>query len=350
MTQGPDIAAEYSTFEVTLPKGVNDSTLALYGLGSALGWNIKERVAYSGDLLKGDIPAYFQINRDDLLNVSEGAFGTPVYGENAGDFLDEEKRTIQERLFVYTHGPDDNDEVSANSDIARYAPEHAGTYSYKIGSYSAKYRSHGATEDGYERQILENFLNKLWPLTPFPFEVPHVELSKKPRWENMGDAYQFWNIIPGPVSRARLANYSRVKGIAQHALHGAMAKSLDVINVAAGLVDEATIQARKEEPQSDLMDFIEFRTNLKNSGLSRYAQEEIIHTITWSLEDQVHTGNINRWQPQIIVDGRIRWVTAGNTRVVQPDRIARTSLAHLLDEMPETRHVAARQFLEEYTA
>lgn len=82
-----EVEAGFSTFEVTLPTGVNENTLALYGIGAAFGWNIKERIAFTSDLMRGNIPPYLEITGDDLNGVSTELYGTEVYGENATRFF-----------------------------------------------------------------------------------------------------------------------------------------------------------------------------------------------------------------------------------------------------------------------
>lgn len=87
-------SGEFTTFEVTLPRGVNDDTRALYGLGSALGWNISERVALPSDLHRDRYPTEFTITDDDLREISEDLWGDDVYGQNAVNALDEHKKNV----------------------------------------------------------------------------------------------------------------------------------------------------------------------------------------------------------------------------------------------------------------
>ncbi len=338
----------HSTFEITLPKGVNVSTLALYGLGNAMGWNIKERVALPSDLMPGDIPEYMQITTDDLVSVSGELWGVEVYGKNAAGFLAEEKRRLKVRHYIYTNLKRDDGVIVADSDLS-YTYRSRDEESFgggTLGTYSHRLRSR---VDTGEKEKLEALLAELWPLTPFPFETPSLELRKEPRWGEKDGTTQWWDLEAGAISRLRLAHYARITGIAQHVLHGAIGRSLDVINVAAGLKSKQEAVTQPAEADLEFVDYGEFRKMLKDSGLTRHAQDEIRHPIERSLIECIRTGGGARsWLPEVIVDGQIDWVTMGGNRVPRPERIARVSLAHLLDKDPKTRNVAPKKFLSQF--
>jgi O-methyltransferase involved in polyketide biosynthesis len=335
-----EVEPGFSTFEVTLPKGVNEDTLALYGLGNALGWNIKERVAFASDLKRGDIPEYMEVTPDDLTDVSRELWGTEVYGENALRFLDEERRDFDKTYYIYTHKAKEDGFITASSDIAYRFRAKADDYDSRLGTYSDRIRSHYG-DNLAEQEKLEELVAQMWPRTPFPFEAPSVSRSKEPRWKSEPDTTWWWDVQAGPFSRLRLAHYARVSGIARHALQGAVGKTHDVINVTAGLTTKEEVEAKHVEADVDYVDFEEFREMLKESGLTRHAQSEIRNAINWSLSDQIRTGSKRPWRTgEILVEGAGGWVTRGGNRVPKFEKIAKVSLAHLLDSERRTRNVA----------
>ncbi len=340
-----EIESGFSTFEVTLPKGVNEDTLALYGLGNALAWNIKERVAMTSDLKRGDIPSYMEVTPDDLNDVSAELWGSEVYGENATRFLDEERRDFNKRYFIYTQRAKDEGYITAWSDLVCHYRSNEDDYSSSLGTYSERLRSYYSRE----QEQLEELVTKRWPLTPFPFETPKVTPSKEPRWKREAEKYGWWDLEAGPVSRLRLAHYARITGIAKHALRGAVGKTHDVINVAAGLTAKEEVAAKHEETGLEFIDYDEFRAMLKGSGLTRYAQNEIRNPLEWTLSDHIRTGGTRPWAAgEILVEGAGGWVTRGGNRAPHFEKIAKVTLAHLLDSERKTRNVAPRQFLAQF--
>jgi hypothetical protein len=343
-----EVEPGFSTFEVTLPTGVNEDTLALYGLGNALGWNIKERVAFASDMKRGDIPEYMEINPDDLNDVSNELWGTEVYGENALRFVDEVRRNFNKRYYIYTHKAKEVGFITASSDLAYHYRVKADDYDNDLGTYTGRLRSY-SKDSSSEQEKLEELVAQLWPRTPFPFESPNVTQSKEPRWKSESEATWFWDVEAGPISRLRLAHYARISGIARHALKGAVGKTHDVINVTAGLTTKDEVEAKHEETDLEFVEFDKFREMLKDSGLTRHAQSVIRNTINWTLRDQIHSGNTRPWRTgEILVEGAGGWVTRGGKRVPYFEKIAKVTLAHLLDSGRSTRNVAPRKFLAQF--
>jgi hypothetical protein len=344
-----EAAPGYSTFEVTLPKGVNENTLALYGIGTALGWNIKERVAFASDLKRDAIPDYMEITPDDLRDISTEVWDTDVYGETAAGFLEEQKRWLSKHYYLYTYLPGTGDDVTVNSELRQFA-RGQGDHGSALGTYPERLRRNDLLEAQAER--IEGMIGQLWPRTPYPFEAPSVRKSSEPRWETDGDKTEWWDLEAGPVSRMRLAHYARTSGIAWHSLHGSIGKAHDVINIASGLTPQERVAAKPADQELEFVDYTEFRAMLKGSGMARNSQDEVRKAIEWSLEEHIRTGSNKPWlkNPEVITDGKVEWVTRGGHRVPHPERIARVSLAHLLDDGPHSRSVAPRQFLAQFAA
>jgi hypothetical protein len=343
-----EVESGFSTFEVTIPKGVNEDTLALYGLGNALGWNIKERVAFASDLKRGDIPEYMEVTPDDLADVSRELWGTEVYGENALRFLDEERRNFHRTYYIYTHKAKEDGYRVAYSDLAYRYRVKADDISSKLGIYPGHLRTYGGNNSA-EQEKLEELVAQMWPRTPFPFEAPTVAQSNQPRWESESDVLDWWDLKAGPFSRLRLAHYARTRGIAKHVLRGAVGKTHDVINVAAGLTEKDNIEPKHTDESLEYVDFEYFRIRLKESGLSRNAQTKIMNAINWALSDQIRIGSARQWRMrEILVEGAGGWESRGGNRVPKFEKIAKVSLAHLLDDEPSTRNVAPRKFLSQF--
>lgn len=334
---------EYSTFEVTLPRGANEHTLALFGLGNALGWNITERAALSSDMERSDVPDYLQVTPGDLEDISNELWDTAVYGQTAANFLEEGKRNFRKDSYLQTHPTKEGGEIVATSDLVRFRQDSR----YELGRYPSHPRSLSA-RGRVEEERLEAMVRALWSTTPFAFESPSISKGV-PRWAVDDDTIAWWDLEPGSVSRIRLAHHARITGTARHSVRGTIGKAHDVINVAAGLATKEEVAAKPAEPDQEFIDYSEFRAQLRSSDLGRYTQSVIRQTIEWSLLCQIRYGGEDHFQhPEVLVEGLGEWVTRGGNRVPHFEKIARFSLAHLLDNDPPARSITAKKFLAQF--
>lgn len=204
-----------------------------------------------------------------------------------------------------------------------------------------------------EAARIEAIIARYWPATWFPFETPSVDkigplVGDKPSAE-------YWALEAGDVSRVRLAHYYRITGIGNHALHGGLGKMIDVLGVAAGLVDRVAVEARPQEPELDYIDFNNFLEELKLApDLSPGAKSEIRTHIYYSLKERaLPVGAERDWSvsySEVVVEGSLEWKRRGSARVAIPEYIAPSSLVNLFEGRTNKPFRDATDYLSQYAS
>jgi hypothetical protein len=216
-------------------------------------------------------------------------------------------------------------------------------YNSTLGTYRRSRRGSAEAEE------IAHLVARVWSVTPYPFETPTVRKRRRPEPGSDDERTTYWELEPGVVSRVRLAHDARLSGTARHTVGGAIGKTLDVMNVAAGLADKTEIKAKPMETEDlEFVDYAEFRDTLRHSDLTRHAQSKIRGAIDFNLAEQIRRGKGWSRGGQIVVEGAGGWVSRGGNRVPHFEKIARFSLAHLLDHEGLTRSRAPREFLAQF--
>jgi hypothetical protein len=338
----------FSTYEVTLPEGVNEQSLALFGLGNAFGWNIKQRVTLMSDLEPGATPESMVISDQDLLYTSHELWGNTDVGETAANLLSEIKCNFVKIEGVTAYRKRGEDQVTISSNLQHRYGDEPGDFYESFDMITLP--SHRFVADSEKTQTaVQDAIGKLWPRVPYPFEAPRLRpglpTTDPSPWL---DAECRWGFIPGAVTRVRLAHYVRTKGIDHHECAGSVGRTLDVLTVAAGLKSPDQIEPKPPLPDSKTIAYKEFQRRLRSSGLSKHAQAEIRQEIDWSLEEQLDIGKVAHWRPSVDVEGKGSWLGRGGQYKPYFEAIALHSLATLFDIDRLSGHQAGREFLSQF--
>lgn len=316
---------DYVTYEVTVPLAAEDQTLALQGLANSYGWRVRERPTLPSDLSRADVPERWTIKESQLAEISAETWGDDVYGRAAAAW----------------YGISDNRTRRRRDDLAVF--EYPGDYE-DAGTYFGHRIS---TETGLSDNTLVDLANATWLRT----NSAHLLEFRKPP-ANYGDPKgrntRLLSSI-GPVTRDRLANNLRTRGLDHHNFHGAIGKSLDVLGLASGVI----LPSEVGSADTTDMDFVtreDFEEKLAEAPLSDDRKHGVVQLIEGDARWQLRDNRPHR-RGEIVLEGWFGPDPRGRQYRWTYDKIAVSSLRTLAEaystKNPSGR--AARRFLKSFS-
>lgn len=302
-------SSEYITYEVAIPADASDQHRALAGLASAFDWHIQEHTSLADANMSR--PPTWEITDRRLYEASTELWGNICYGQTVIQVFAAQRHGLNRAHTVETL------EYDAGKVVCGLAPQ--DDQGHRVIAERST-----APEDLVD---LEAKVHQLWEDRDFPFAL---KIEKEV--DGAGPGLLHWKLLPGAVTLERLAHYAQRRNYPNHKLHGALGKSLDVINVVAGLTTPAKLTS---EIETEFIEYEEFARLLREAPLTGFAKQEIRRKLTNGILTQFQTGRPQSFG-EIILEGAVE---LKNDKPIC-DKIALSSLAALAKtfEKPDPRN------------
>lgn len=299
-TPRPQGTSEFVTYAVTLPVDAPDQLRALSGLASAFGWEVQEHIPVAE--ANASRPPAWEITDRRFYQASTDLWGSVTYGQTVVHEFAVQRAGLNRAYSVMSL------EFDADKIVCGLAPIN------DQGQHVVAERSTAPEE----LANLEAKVHTLWEDRDFPFAL---EIEKDVDGTRLGMLH--WRLLPGLITKERLAHHAQSRNYPNHKLHGALGKSLDVINVVAGLTPPAETAS---EIETDFINYEEFVHLLKASKLTSFAKQEIRRKLAHGIAAQFRSGRPQLFG-EIILEGAVELRADAPTY----EKIALSSLAALAE-------------------